>query len=252
MRVGFLVVILSTIFIRAKYINRHLHLITYVLPLAFLGYFYNETASFNHIFFSNFDNIIADLEFSIFGLQPSVEFSKAFHWAWFSELMNFGYFSYYLLIIGVPVLFFYKRHSKFQEMLFVLLSTFYMFYILFIIFPVVGPQFYFLGDLSEFKPQGIFGNLIAFIQEEGEVPTGAFPSSHVGVSLLLVFYIYKYFQQYFILTALIVATLIASTVYIKAHYVLDVFAAFIVTPLLYFLSKKLYIYLLNNYGENNE
>jgi membrane-associated phospholipid phosphatase len=241
MRMGFFGILLVSVFARNNLENKLVKLLSSLIPLAFLGFFYNETASFNHLFFNNFDGIVSRAELDIFGVQPSIEFSQVFNHPWFSELMNFGYFSYYLLIFGTPILFFYKQPEHFQKILFVLLTSFYLYYIVFIIIPVVGPQFYFQGDLAVFTPQGPFGHLIRFIQETGEVPTGAFPSSHVGISILLGYYIFKYFKKYFLATSLIITILILSTVYIKAHYVLDVFAAFIVTPIFYYTSNKLYI-----------
>ena len=241
MRIGFFVLLLLSVFIRNKFDFGLVNLFSSLIPLAFLGYFYNETASFNHIFFNNFDGFVSQLEFRIFKMQPSVLFSEVFHWAWFSEIMNFGYFSYYLLIFGIPILFYYRKNNQFQKVLFVLLSSFYMYYIVFILIPVVGPQFYLEGDMATFTPQGPVGNLIKFIQETGEVPTGAFPSSHVGISLLLGYYIFKYFNKYFYYVVLIIFILILSTVYIKAHYVIDVLAAFLTAPIFYYLSDKLYI-----------
>ena len=240
-RIGFFAILFVSIYFRNNTQRKTIDLLASLIPLAFLGYFYNETASFNHLFSDNLDRYISQLEFRVFGMQPSVVFSDVFSWSWFSELMNFGYFSYYLLIIGTPILFYYKKNEYFNRMLFVLLTSFYMYYFIFIVLPVVGPQFYFDGSMAKFSPQGFFGYLIQFIQETGEVPTGAFPSSHVGISTLLGYYIFKYFRQYFAVTAVIILALILSTVYIKAHYVLDIIAAFIVTPIFYYLSNKLYI-----------
>ena len=249
MRIGFFSILLTSIIIRENYKHQLVKLFSSLVPLAFLGYFYNETADFNHLFFNNFDGTISKLELDIFGYQPSVEFSARLNCLWLSELMNFGYFSYYLIIFGIPVLFYYKKPEYFQKLLFVLLTSFYLYYLLFIIVPVIGPQFYFEGDLAVFTPQGPFGYLIKFIQETGEVPTGAFPSSHVGISILLGYYVFKYFREYFLAIFLIITILIFSTVYIKAHYVLDVIVAFIVTPIFYFLSNKLYISLPKSFKD---
>lgn len=246
MRIGFFVILLVSIFVRESNYGKILNLLSTILPLSFLGYFYNETASFNHLFFNNFDGIISQFEFSLFNVQPSVIFSKRINELWFSEIMNYGYFSYYLLIIFVPVLFYYKKPEFFQQLLFILLTSFYLYYVVFIIIPVVGPQFYFQGDQAVFTPQGPFGYLIKFIQDTAEVPTGAFPSSHVGIALLLGYYIYKYFKEYLVSVSLVIAILILSTVYIKAHYVVDILAAFIVTPIFYYLSNKLYISVHNS------
>lgn len=241
MRVGFFAILIVANYFRNSYSYGVISLISSIIPLAFLGFFYNETASFNHLFLSNLDEFVSEIEFSIFNIQPSVEFSRVFHWKWFSEIMNFGYFSYYLIITGVPILFYYQKHEYFQKVLFILLSTFYMYYLVFIMIPVVGPQFYFNESMAEFIPQGIFGEIISYIQETGEVPTGAFPSSHVGISILLGYFIFKDFRKYAFSFSLITVLLILSTVYIKAHYVLDVAFAFIITPMFYYLSNKLYI-----------
>ena len=240
-RMGFFGILIASVFIRNHSFKGKVNMLASLLPLAFLGYFYNETANFNHLFLNSYDAFISQIEFEIFNFQPSIVFSQIFSNYWFSELMNFGYFSYYLLIFFIPVIFYFKKPEHFQQMLFSLLTSFYLFYLFFIIIPVVGPQFYFQDSLGEFTPQGPFGFVISFIQEVGEVPTGAFPSSHVGISLLLGYFIFKHFRKYFVFLVIIISVLILSTVYIKAHYVLDVIASILVTPLFYYISNKLYI-----------
>ncbi|MEN8137270.1 MAG: phosphatase PAP2 family protein [Bacteroidota bacterium] len=246
-RVGFFSVLLLSAALRDYYRDRNFNILLNLIPLAFLGYFYNETADFNHLFFENLDPYIAQIEFNIFSVQPSVVFSEILPNLWFSELMNFGYFSYYLIIFSTPVLFYFKKPELFTKVLFLILSSFYLFYFFFIIIPVVGPQFYFEGAVGEFTPQGPFGHLIKFIQEVGEVPTGAFPSSHVGISLILGYLIFKHLRQYFTSFLLLISILTISTIYIKAHYLLDVIAAFLITPLFYYISNKLYISLHKQY-----
>ncbi len=63
-----------------------------------------------HGFHDSFDPWLIRLEESIFGLQPSFAWSEAWPWAWFHELMEFAYFTYYLYTPLVLVLIFRLRH----------------------------------------------------------------------------------------------------------------------------------------------
>jgi membrane-associated phospholipid phosphatase len=76
-----------------------------------------------------------------------------------------------------------------------------------------------------------------FIQDMGEKPTGAFPSSHVGMTIIAMILLYGNARKYFYLILPVAIVLVASTVYIKAHYLIDVVAAIIVTPFIFILSK---------------
>ena len=95
--------------------------------------------------------------------------------------MYFGYFSYYLLRAGILLYFYFKKETKTAEQLvFVLINSFLIYYILFIILPVAGPQFYFTDWVT--IPGGyLFGSIMKTIQANGEAPTAAFPSSPVSI-----------------------------------------------------------------------
>lgn len=100
----------------------------------------------------------------------------------------------------------------------------------------MGPQFYFAYPDNTIPDAGIFRELLKFVQETGEKPTGAFPSSHVGICLINLILLYKYARKGFYITLPIAVLLMLSTVYIKAHYLIDVIAGFITAPLIYWLS----------------
>ena len=108
--------------------------------------------------------------------------------------------------------------------------------------PVVGPQFYFNVEDAEIAHPGLFGKVVKFIQDAGETPTGAFPSSHVGLSWIILLISAKTYKK--LLTAIFPLALLIcfSTVYIKAHYLIDIIAGVISAPILYFLGGKIYSY----------
>jgi len=149
--------------------------------------------------------------------------------------MAFGYFSFYLTII-FTIFYFYFRFDKkiYEKISFILLFSFFAFYLIFIFLPVEGPQFYFTCNKV---PNGfLFYKILAIAQHYGEKQTGAFPSSHIGISLIIIFIFYKYNRQIFYVLLPLFIILAFSTVYIKAHYVVDVIGGLVVAPVLYWLS----------------
>ena len=209
-------------------------------PLLLLGYFYKETGYLNNILFDFFDPWFANAEQSLWGLQPSIEFSKLFPQKWFSELMNFGYFFYYLLTIGLSLIIWFSKRSKLQEVIFIIFTSFLIYYFFFAIFPVKGPQFYFTGTDAQTVPSYLFSDLVKLAQGIGETETGAFPSSHVGMSIIFLIISWKYSRKTFWVILTPVVLLWFATVYIKAHYLIDVIGGFISAPIVYWLSEKLY------------
>jgi membrane-associated phospholipid phosphatase len=75
----------------------------------------------------------------------------------------------------------------------------------------------------------------------GERPTAAFPSSHVGVTLVLLLLAWRSGSRrlfYWVLPFLLLMCL--ATVYIRAHYAIDVFAGLISGTMIYFILQFLY------------
>lgn len=231
------------IYWNSKTTNRFVSLLREAYPLIFSGYFYQETASYNKLFFKSLDPYFANLESTIFGCQPSLDFSNIMPMHWFSELMYFGYFSYYLLIIGFCIALYYEHSAHISKCIFLVTCSFFIFYLIFAIFPTCGPQYYFQSSDTKVPAGYLFSSIVRFIQSSAEQPTGAFPSSHVGISLIIIALSAKYAVKYFRLICPVVIILIFSTVYIKAHYLVDVIGAFLTFPLILGTSNLLYRYL---------
>ena len=234
---------------------------------AFIGlllvYWYPETFDINRLM-PNYDHLLATLEQTIFSFQPAQVFSQLYPQRWFSEILNMGYLSYYPLIICTCIYFFFLSRRIFEKFFFILLFSFFCYYLIYILFPTAGPQYYYQAIgvdsvssgifpnigyyfdkhqalLVSGKNSGIFSQLVQGSQQVGERPTAAFPSSHVGISTLIVFLIIKY-RQYILLTILfpLYLALVTSTVYIQAHYVIDVMMGFTTAFLFYFLASYVF------------
>lgn len=231
--------LVGTAYLNIKLSNSKLiKLIRYLLPASIIVYWYPETYYINECIFPNLDHLFIHVDEVLFGCQPSLKFSEFIPYHWFSELMSFGYFSYFLILIFIAFYFYSTNELVGRKALFIILCSFFFYYIMFILLPVVGPQFYH-GEPQNQVPDGyLFRTMLKFVQSHGEKPTGAFPSSHVGISLIFLILIYKNARRFFIYFLPVVIILIFSTVYIKAHYVIDVIGGILSVPIVYGLSSK--------------
>lgn len=228
------------------------------VQLALLGIWYPETYEFNRLF-PNLDYLFAGWEQSIFGCQPALLFSAAVPSHIVSELFDMGYGSYYFMI-GFTALFYYAvRYREFERAVFVILASFFVYYIIYIFLPVVGPTYYYHAvgvrtiaegvfpnvhdyflNHSQSLPSpgyedGIFYQFVESAKAAGERPTAAFPSSHVGISTVCMllawhsgnrrlFFVYLPFYVF----------LCCATVYIQAHYLIDAIAGLLTGIAFYF------------------
>lgn len=233
------------------------------VQMGLLSYWYPDTYELNRLF-TNLDHIFASAEQFIFGCQPAVEFSKHLPYEWVSEPLNLGYFSYYPMILVVALYYFFHRYELFEKWSFVIVTSFFIYYFIYIFLPVAGPQFYFPAIGMENVSQGIFpaiGNYFNFhhellpgpdyahgffyslvdgSQQVGERPTAAFPSSHVGMSTILMLSAFRENRKLASFLLPFYFLLCCATVYIQAHYLIDAIAGFISAFFIYILTSKIY------------
>jgi membrane-associated phospholipid phosphatase len=162
---------------------------------------------------------------------------------WFAELMNICYFSYYLITTVVCLAIYFKNRTESYESIFIVIFSFYLYYIVFALIPVAGPQFFY--GYSDVEPPYFFGKIMHYILLNVEEPTGAFPSSHVGIALILSYVAFKHQRLVFYFSLPFVIGICFATVYLKAHYLIDVIGAFISVPIFIAISSFVYQKLLS-------
>ncbi|MDR1887445.1 MAG: phosphatase PAP2 family protein [Prevotellaceae bacterium] len=249
-RAVFSAALLLTMFVSEIFDNGFTGFIRYLLPFSMIVYWYPETYSLGHagsetlpggITVSNIDHVFEHADRLLFGCSPAMEFSKAFPQAWVSEIMYFGYFSYYFIFLFSFAYFFFVKPACAEKVMFCCLCSFLIFYVIFIFVPVAGPQFYYSAPDSQVPDGYFFASLMRGIQDAGEKPTGAFPSSHVGLTIIIMFLLFRHARKYFYAILPVAIVLSASTVYIKAHYLTDVIAAFVAAPLVFMSSRRIFV-----------
>lgn len=261
-------IFLGTILIWKIYNRYPLKIMTFVritVQMSLLGYWYPDTYEFNRVL-PNLDHIVAHWDSILFNCQPALEFSRLCPWSWFSEAVNLGYFSYYPMIVITMVFFFFCRNKEYGRASFTVMCSFFIYYLIYIGVPVAGPQFYFMPVQPEMivngsfplledhfnfhtdmlpapgDANGFFYNLIKQVQEAGERPTAAFPSSHVGITLILLYLIYPQSRKLFFCLLPFAVLLTLATVYIQAHYLVDVIAGAVTSYPVFLMSRKIYDY----------
>lgn len=237
--------------------------------MALLGWWYPDTYEINRML-PNLDHVFAGWEQSLFGCQPALLFSQMLPSAIFSELMDLGYAAYYPMIALVALFYFFCRYQEFERATFIILSAFFIFYVVFILVPVTGPTFYYKAVGMENIARGVFPNvydyfcnhqeclpspgytdgifyqLVEDAKNAGERPTAAFPSSHVGISTVLMLLAWRTRNRVLFYCMLPLFILLCmATVYIQAHYAIDAIAGLISGTIIYFCllfaAKKLSI-----------
>ncbi len=240
-RLIFILIAFVAIYLEYNYKSRFALFFHLFYPVLFLSFFYGETASINNYIFSeNLDPVFFGLDHSLFGFQPSIEFSISFPQLWLSEILNFGYFSLYLMTFGVCLAFFFSRIEIAERSIFIIISSFLIYYLIFIVVPVVGPQYYLDYPINKAIDSGLFSRAVKLVQFYGEEPTGAFPSSHVGLVLIFLYLSHKNINWLFLIILPLFLLIAFATVYIKAHYAVDVIAGLLSAPIIYYISTILY------------
>lgn len=228
-----------------------------VTQMSLLAWWYPDTYELNRIF-PNLDHVFASAEQTLFGYQPALTFAASWPSAVVSELMSLGYASYYPMIALVAFFFFLRRYAEFERMTFIILTAFFIYYVVYVFLPVTGPTFYYhavgldniakgvfpaVGDYFNTHTQclptpgysdGFFYQLVEDAKAAGERPTAAFPSSHVGIATICLLAAWHSRNKTLTLAILPLYLLLClSTVYIQAHYAIDAFAGLLSGVLLY-------------------
>ena len=239
-----------------KWNSKWMVFVRVAFQMALLSYWYPDTYEFNRLF-ENLDPLFAQVEQAIFGFQPAVVFSRYCSSLPLSEAFHLGYFSYYPMIGVVTLAYFVRRNEEFTKVAFILVGAFLIYYLIYIFVPVAGPQFYFpligwgnveagvfpsiadaFRNYTGLEPgpgesNGLFYQLVESAQAAGERPTAAFPSSHVGISTILLILSWRFSRGLFGFLLPFYFLLCGATVYIQAHYAIDVLGGWVSAFLIY-------------------
>lgn len=258
-----LCVTLFLIYLYRKMPCKAIAFIRVAFQMSLLSYWYPDTFEFNR-FLPNLDYLFALADQRLFGGQPALWFCTACPYNCLSEAFNMGYFSYYPMMLAVALVYFFYKYDGFEKFAFIVVTSFFVYYLIYIFVPVAGPQFYYpaiglsnvahgvfphIGDYFNYHQEllpgpdvahGFFYDLVEDSQRIGERPTAAFPSSHVGISTILMILAWKGRKKIFFCLVPFYLLLCGATVYIQAHYLIDAIVGFISAFIIYYITDQMY------------
>jgi membrane-associated phospholipid phosphatase len=209
--------------------EKALSLVRGLYPVTLFGYFFTGGYAFNRIIFTRWlDPFFMNIDLKLFGYLPSMVWGLRFDHILISELFHFAYFCYYPMIVGLPLYLYFKKPEGFRELIFNLSFVFYLCYFIYSILPVVGGRFIPEAmELTRIYRGGPFTHIMVFIYRHSNHLGGAFPSSHVGVAIVLTIAALRHARRLGYVFIPIVFFLSLATVYCHYHWFIDaVFGVF--------------------------
>ena len=193
-------------------------------PILFIILIYESLGDLIHYLHPDIDQRLIQIDFSIFGVHPTLWMQQ---WIvpWFTDLMSLAYISYYFIpVILIAVLYLKDRMLEFDEAIFILAFGYYVSFIGYILFPAIGPR-YTMAHLYSVPLEGSFitDSVRDLLNALEHNKRDCMPSGHTQIVLIVLYLAHRYEKFLFYIFFPIICGLILSTVYLRYHYVIDLF-----------------------------
>lgn len=198
-----------------------------VLPFLFAGNVYANLHDMIVFFgFPDITRALYDLDVKLFGVEPTL-WAQRFATPLLTDFFTICYWLFYVLppLLGL-LLYLRGEWNSFRETLVSIVLCLYVGYIGYVVLPA-GPPRYTIPELYGPPLVGMIPFLDATRAATVAVPLtakGAFPSLHCGVMFLATLLAWRHLRWFFPVMLFFGAGLIAGTVYLRHHWVVDIFA----------------------------
>jgi membrane-associated phospholipid phosphatase len=185
------------------------------------------------------DGFLSSIDAALLGNQASLLLQPWIN-PWLTDFFYLVCFSYVFSLPTVALfLYLTKKETIFRRVMMGYLTIMLMGVLSYLLVPAIGPE-QFLADRYTSDLQGrAVSRSVAYIINAGRVDFDCFPSLHVGIPLLLSFYLRDYRRKLFLPALIYVGLMCGATIYLRYHYVTDVLAAFLYAPVAYWLNDFL-------------
>lgn len=194
----------------------------------------------------DFDSALAAIDYRVFSAHPTVWLER-FTWPPLTELLQICYPTYYFLpIILGAVVWRSGNFERFRFWVFVVTMAFYLSYLGYIAVPAIGPRF--LPEILEAQTEPLTGLLFfetvrdTLNRAEG-LTRDCFPSGHTEITLLALYYAWRFHRRTFRFFLPLGAAIIMSTVYLRYHYVVDVVAGAVLAGAVILSARRVFVFL---------
>ncbi len=199
---------------------------------------YSELGLLNTIQGISHDTIVQSWDAALFGGQPSFDWIRAVPSPALSVILHLAYLSYYFIVLCTPLtLWISGRKDAARITILRIMSTFYLCYTIFLLFPVAGPRYLFPHADNAATRIG----LARFTQDllNGGASWGtAFPSSHVAVAVVAGLSAWLAWRLFGSVVVVLSLLLTVATVYGQFHYAVDALAGLAVGIAMLFIVPR--------------
>jgi membrane-associated phospholipid phosphatase len=190
-----------------------------VIPIAFtqLGWI------IPHLRPSSAEDLLLAIDHWLFGVNPT-QWAERFHHPWLTEILQWIYATFYFLpLVLAARLIAGRRFTDVDVSLAVVALGFYTSYIGYFAVPAVSP---YRVLPHSFPLEGVWAAeaIRRTLERLENTVHDCFPSGHTEVSLLVLWCAWRFDRIAFALLAAPVMLLLASTVYLRYHYGIDLLA----------------------------
>jgi len=194
-------------------------------PVLFVILIYESLGDLIQYLRLDIDSLLIKIDLFVFGVHPTLWMEK---WIvpWFTDIMSLAYVSYYFLpVIFVVSLYLKDRKMELDESIFILAFGYYISFVGYNLFPAIGPRY----SLTQFYLVPLEGSFITDLVRDAlnaleHNKRDCMPSGHTQIVLMVLYLTHRYKRFLFYIFLPIICGLILSTVYLRYHYVIDLFA----------------------------
>lgn len=207
-----------------------------IYPVILFAYFYTSLKCVSRIIFPHWlDPYFMRIDHAIFGYYPSLVWGMKYDTMFWQEFFHFSYFCYYPMIGGLPTYLYFKNKAAFRELIFNLAFVFYCCYTFYSLVPVIGGRYISEAyHLAHAYRMGPFTHIMAYIYNHSGHWGGAFPSSHIAITLVLTVAALKYVRKWGYVFCVVSLFLSIATVFCHYHWFIDAVAGVLTGVLGYF------------------
>ncbi len=160
---------------------------------------------------------------------------------WAADLLTLAYSTFFFLPLVLFVALAVRRDPNLPRITGALVFTFLLSYAGYFVVPAHGPRAEVAQARYETLPEGVVGAPVRELLDNWErTKTDAFPSGHTMVTLAVLFFARRRLRPLYHVLLPVGALLIAATVLLTYHYVVDVLAAVPLTAVALVLSALVY------------
>lgn len=220
--------LVALVYVMARFVDeregRWRRFVRLLYPAVLFPLLYRQTGGTMFLFFDHFlDYQLTAFELQVFGVNPTIYIDRHLLNVPTTEILSLCYWLYYLLLPGYLLLVYIRRdYDIVKSSVAAMAITFIAGYILFFVYPIEGPRWFFADRYLNPVEGPIFRPMVEFMIRNGAVRGGCMPSTHYAIALVITLFTGKYYPRWLWVMIPLSTGLALGTVWGRFHYVTDV------------------------------